>query len=664
MKYPSLIIILFAVFPAVTDNLNDSSIQQLDTIKVIAGIINEEVIVIPERESEIGIYDDVNEILFMTPGINRVPEAGSQLLIHGGSIYDNIYMFNEVPMFVPAHFSGHSFMDINNILVPALQRFHMVTGDIPGNYAGASSGVIKVEPGFFQVSREKWTQRPQILLTLGTYDAGLCVSVPFRKGTDIYQLTVNAPNAYLIQYKVGADNSYIWWDISYYDEHKHPQWFEDITFCGKTGIKNAVLKEQVWLALDAYSSPGSTRDEIIPWGVGSITLEDADRSKRWRITGGGSHQYANQKRILGTLINENRVIHSNGSFLGELNNITVGPFLLKSNLRSEYLNWNANARVIRKGGTVDNEKVGQKEVFVTAHAGLQSGVDRFLYGIDLLGGGMVYEDYSLFIDPGVWTRINLNNGYISAHGGINTSWPDVRGMPSQTYRSRQIKTYMGSLSFQKDFLSRFKVLLQGYVKWKDHGPALHDHPAVFRWEPANATPLLTMGISGELSIDLSRCFSFRLLHDFNRSRRKKDGIYTTYEWEIPWSLRPIFNVVLFHDKLDIFLSGVFSEGLPYNELALYASGVRFIGMKRVPWYKRIDLKMQFSQPIEEHRFFTSFNVFLDIINILDVLDRFRQTQDHYWENIREYYWNEYMVKKPVFLERSTVSLGVRASFRL
>ncbi len=661
MKHLSKILIIGMCLLLYADEQSDSSILQLDKVDVFARAVTKEVITVAEREIEIGIHDDVNKIIFMNPGVNRVPEAGSQLLIAGGSIYDNLFLLNDVPMFIPAHFSGHSFMDVNNILVPALQQFSLIAMDIPGNYAGASNGIVKVDPGQFQFSKDQWIHRPQILLTLGTYDAGLCITTPFRNGNDLYQLTGNVPNAYLIRYRNVGDISFIWSDISYYDACASPLWYEDITFTGKSQIRNVVLKEHVWVALDAYSSP--LKDEIIPWGAGSISLEDAKKSKRWKITAGGSRQYVNRRRILGTIVTENHVNRSNVSLYGEINKISLGTFQFDCNFRGEYLDWNADSRIFRKKGAPSKDTFYRKEVSITVHAGMQSSRDKFIWGINLLGGGMVYDNYSLFIDPGIWSRVSLNKGYISAHGGINTSWPDIRGLPSLEYRSRQIKTYMGSIVFQKEFLSRMRFLLQGNIRWKDHCTALSENPEEFYWDPKQATSLLSLGISGEWSVDISRILAFRIINDFNRSDREKNGSFTTYEWEIPWSVRPMIQFKLFKNRMNAYLSGVFCEGLPYRELRLHSSGLRFEEMKRVSWYRRIDIKLQFDQPVEDHRFFTGFTAYLDI-NIFDLFDRFRQTDDHNWENIRDYYWNEYMVKKPVYLERSTVNLGVRASFRL
>ena len=188
---------------------NDSSYHQLDPLQVKAKAIEGKVITITEIEADIGKHEDVNHLVYMNPGIQRVPETGSQLLVNGGSIYDNQYYLNNIPMFIPAHFSGHYIFDINSLLVPSLQNFNLILHTISGNFAGASNSVILVEPGIFTVNNKNPRHRPEVLLTLATYDAGICISTPFRKGKHHYQVTANFPNSFFIKFKNERDNSFI-----------------------------------------------------------------------------------------------------------------------------------------------------------------------------------------------------------------------------------------------------------------------------------------------------------------------------------------------------------------------------------------------------------------------------------------------------------------------
>lgn len=647
-----------------SDESPDTALYRLDTLEVSAGRIEKNIISIVDKEEEIGIQDDINNVVFMNPGVNRVPESGSQLLVTGGSIYDNTFYINDIPMFVPAHFSGHPYMDVNNIHIPGLRDFQLITQDIAGQYYGASNCVIKIEPGIFRVNDERSINRTQALLTLGNYDAGLCVSVPFRNGKDLYQISGNVPNSYFIAYRNNKNPSYIWWDLSYYSANQNPLWYEDITLKGINSFGNAKLKEFVWLALDAYSSKYGEGKKVMPWGVASISLEDSSTHPRWKMTTGGSRQYVNQRRILGTIVTERGVERTNFLIYGERKKISIGSFLLNFDVQGQYLNWDGNAITYRKDDSTRQSFFSDEEVTITSHVGVRNSLRNFLYSIDLLGGGILNE-LSLFIDPGVYGRLLLDKGSINIHGGIQTSWPDIRGLPDREYRRKQIKTYMGSVAFKRELGKHSSVSLQSYIKWKDHCPALSDNPGEYRWDREEATPLFSRCVSGEMLIGFNEYISWQLFADLCRSERVVDGKFTLYEWDIPWSLRSILQLRAFKERFKCFLSGTFSEGLPYHELVLINSNPSFSNkMGRSPWYRRIDIKLQFHQPIEEHRFFTGFNLYLDLINIFAFFDRFRDWDDQLWENVREFYWNEHYIKKPVYLECATLSLGMRASFRL
>ena len=215
-------------------------------------------------------------------------------------------------------------------------------------------------------------------------------------------------------------------------------------------------------------------------------------------------------------------------------------------------------------------------------------------------------------------------------------------------------------------LQKLSVFIQSYYRWKDHCPAWSDSPYELHFEPSLTSPLLSYGVSGEIRIDFNKVLSTQLQYDFNQSKRKRNNAYTTiYEWNIPWSLKPLIKLSFLRDKLNVFLSGVISEGLPYHDLIMQNGTLHYDDrIRRMPWYKRMDTKLQYDQPIDDHRYLTSFIVYLDIINVFDVFTKFTTTKDTRWENVREYYWNEHLLKKSVNLEVASIKLGVRASFKL
>jgi hypothetical protein len=112
--------------------------------------------------------------------------------------------------------------------------------------------------------------------------------------------------------------------------------------------------------------------------------------------------------------------------------------------------------------------------------------------------------------------------------------------------------------------------------------------------------------------------------------------------------------------------GTVCAGLPYHELGLINSVLAFSDQqKRVPVYRNIDLQIQSSQHTLGHRYLTKLNGFVEIHNLLNILDGTTGSNPNwYWENTREYYWNDKLEKKPVTLEYFWISVGVRIGLRL
>ena len=652
-------VFLFSGYPVLAVSDDNEPIQDLDTMKVTGNIDKTYTLEIEEIEIDRGYQADVNTLLSLNPGVQKIPEAGSQLLVNGGSIFDNVLYINNVPLFIPAHFSGHFQFDINALQIPAFRDVKLITHSISGNYAGASNCAILVEPGIYSSKNNLLPQRLQLLVTFSNYDAGVSLKKEFRRGKDRFQLTANFPNWYLMAYKNARNTSFIWWDISYYPERDNPLWYEDFTFTGESDFGNVTLREYLWLALDAYSLG------IKPWGVGSVTFENENCRNPWEVTAGGSRQYANFRNIVGHAVVENRVERENVSFFSEIKNIRLSAVMVDLSMRSEYLTWQGLHTTFQKNGNTVSSKLTQDEVQATVHAGLSHSRDQLSYGLDILGGGIVYTEPSLFVDPGVWGRLMLPSGSVAVQGGIQTSWPDIRGLPDSRLRLRQIKSYTGAMTFR--YARMFDFLFETYGRWKEKVPIWFESPYYYRWDPEHSSSLRSVGICGEFGYRFNPILSTRILFDLNRTERKRGETYTVYEWDIPWSVKPHVQLTLMDERLSIHLSGTFTEGLPYHDVVLLNDSLYYSAlMRRVPWYRRVDLKLQFDQPVKDHRFFTKFSAFVDIINIFDYPQRFKfgRVRNRFWENVREYYWNEYMIKKPVNLEHSTIMAGMRASFRL
>ena len=158
----------------------DSTVKSLarDTVTAVRG--RGETIALSAQQAEFGFVDDVNDILFLQPGVARVPEAGSSLLIKGDGPFDNRYLVHEVPMFSASHFSNHPFADQSGPMILTLKEATLVTRNIAGRYADVSGGIIGLEPGVCRLSNPRWKKRPELAVNFGTLKRDLSFSWPMR----------------------------------------------------------------------------------------------------------------------------------------------------------------------------------------------------------------------------------------------------------------------------------------------------------------------------------------------------------------------------------------------------------------------------------------------------------------------------------------------------
>jgi hypothetical protein len=178
-------------------------------------------------------------------------------------------------------------------------------------------------------------------------------------------------------------------------------------------------------------------------------------------------------------------------------------------------------------------------------------------------------------------------------------------------------------------------------------------PGNLVWDQSLESPLLVEGISSSATISPLEHWTLTLFLDVNRGVRQYPGGQAGYEWNVPWSQKSILRYSVLSDRLQFFLIGFFSAGLPYREIIRTDSMPEYAkDFSREPLYRRVDLKMQVSEPVKDNRFLTRYDGYVEVTNIFD------------WPNVREYYWDYDMARLPIFLERFGISLGVRVGFRL
>jgi hypothetical protein len=129
-----------------------------------------ETIHLSQQEEKTGIATDVNEVIYLQPCVERVPEASSALMIDGESPYDYRMLISGVPIFNASHFANYSFLDRGGIMIAAIDKLTMTTERAAGCYANARAGVISIDP-----SRPWWDPSQATPLVA----RGVSVSPPF-----------------------------------------------------------------------------------------------------------------------------------------------------------------------------------------------------------------------------------------------------------------------------------------------------------------------------------------------------------------------------------------------------------------------------------------------------------------------------------------------------
>jgi hypothetical protein len=221
-----------------------------------------------------------------------------------------------------------------------------------------------------------------------------------------------------------------------------------------------------------------------------------------------------------------------------------------------------------------------------------------------------------------------------------------------------MRSYDASASLHWQRIPALELLVKGYCQYKDAAPFFGNDPAQPWWHPELQTSLWSRGASLQADLVFNAHLSFRTIADVGRAQRIENGHVTPYEWDVPWSSKSILMLQPRDRTVKMFLTGYVAAGLPYRRLVFSGDRLVITGpFERVPVYKRIDFQIQVNQPIEDHRFLTRFDGFVEITNILDLVSMAGV-------NVREYYWDEQLRQLPVTLQPFTIHIGLRAGFRL
>jgi hypothetical protein len=642
--------IVFAFPSLLSAAISADSIPTLDTVTVHAeSRVRRETFSPAVEEKITGLTDDINKVLVLKPGVDRIPEAGSSLLINGGSPYDNLFYVYDVPMFAPSHFSNHSYADRSGTMIASLNRVMLANDNIAGRFAGASNGVIEFRPEIYRPADPKLIKRPELVVDFGTLDLDLQLSFPHENDA-LYQFACSNAWAYNIRWYNMSSRLGTTTEQASLGKGQ-PGQYGDLVFTGHNAFSHSEMQSLVWLAYDLYSGLALNASDFVPWGCGSARIENSANSLWKSMAIGGSRQQYFEGKRFGPAIPLKSVVRNAAAAVVELRQWRNDVHSVNFTMRAEGLDWNGACALQDSAGTLLRNESGD-EGTMTISGSLRSVRRPVSAGFDILAGG-VAPGGPVLLDPGAWVEAAWAKISLGANAGSISSQPDIRGLPDPRYRASAIRTYSGSILARSAPFPWISLYARGYVHWKDDCPKMSDTASHLFWDPNAATPLLSRGIESELKLAPCAWMNLEIVQNLGRSERLYGNIPKTYEWDLPWSTKGVLKILAFKGNMDFFLIGMFSEGLPYSKIAMAGDDPVYTGWNRraIP-YKRIDFQWQFRQPVNGHRYFSRYDVYFNIMNIFD------------WGNAREYYWDEQLKQHAILLEPFLLFFGARLGFRL
>src|SRR5271157_4887560 len=175
---------------------------------VAYGHLTQKKIDVAKEEKIYGRTDDLNNLLTTQAGVASAPNAQSLLLVNGDGPYDNCFMLRGIPIFIPSHFAGVSYFDRSIFSLGTPLDIEFLTTGISGLYSGGSGSVLRIDPGI--VHDPIHVARPELLINYGTLGADLTLSVPMRRGEDLYQISYRPSDKYALwflnEYKIVDNN--------------------------------------------------------------------------------------------------------------------------------------------------------------------------------------------------------------------------------------------------------------------------------------------------------------------------------------------------------------------------------------------------------------------------------------------------------------------------
>ncbi len=596
-----------------------------------------ETIDIERQQYSSGLTHYLSKVLLTKATIRQVPEAASAMLVRCGSPYDNRYLIAGVPFLSPYHFGGYPYADIDGMMLSTLNKVDVTIDQIAGKFLDASGALIEANPGIYRPADTKLKKRPELAVDLSTISQDILLSFN-DKTVNSLQLGYTHSEGYSLKWL----DAFVGLPKNAEIGIGSPVGFGNITATGKLKVKNMQSDLFSWFAYDTYDRrilPPVT----FPWGMASVKIYPFNH-ENYSITTGGSHQYFINGIRVGNNSFFKEVYLTNGIFSMKIDSIATKYIQIALNSTLNYQEWNGTVNQRDTFGIDTSIVSSGKEVSCDIQSTLSRKIGHFKIVTNLLVSGVLYKsDPGMIADGGLsfqWTSDHLE---AELNFGRITSRPDIRGLPDSIFRQKEFHSYLLSMPVSVRNSDLFKIGIQPYLRYQDKAPQIE--PLYQVWQPRLTSSLTSQGIDCDLEV---QPFDWLQLYGtVNLSNAyRDDNPDLMYEWNVPYTIRGRLHLIFLNKMLHMYLDGIESKGLPYYDFNEKKYNI-------LPKYRRLDFNLQYRSKILEHRYFTRYDAYFVVSNILDNL------------NVRNYYWDNSMNKNPIYLLGPMyVEIGLRLGFRL
>jgi hypothetical protein len=607
-------------------------------IEVTAKDNRKSIIDINERQVTNGMTHSVGEIIKSQVSVRSSSQSKAKIIVRSASPYDNQYLIAGVPFYSPYHFGGYSFGETDGLMINTLKKIVIETDELAGRYSSVSGLLVKADPGIDRVSGKK-KKRPELSIELGSASIDFLASIkPVNRA---YQIGITAPNSYFLDYAKIRNHL----DNEAMQGIGLPYSFSNVTFTAQSSGKSLSESFFSWFAFDAYRSYDvfTLKENVKPWGMASYTISSTGKLS-WNLSMGGSHQYFADGKRTGKNAYLTTATISNSLFTFSIDEIPLGTMSFDLQLRGEGRQWRGEVQQRDAYGDLFSLNGKSEEGLFSFHGGIKKKIGDLIVKLNILLSSTIFEEKPVFTaDPGLHLLYQPTEWDAGLNIGKITSYPDFRGVPDKSFRSKKISTIVTSLPVHCNKLEKVRFGIQPFVRWQDLCPQMN--PEKLIWDTALTTILLAKGAEASCEMHLAPWISMStnaVLTDANRQKHGKESIY---EWESPYTVSLASHLTLLKERLHTYLYWQKRSGTFYYDFGTSQ-------YKRLMPFDDYSISFQLRNKVSNERFFTRYDGYVTIENFLD------------FPSIRNYYWDKSYNKIPIISDRLFFQFGVKAAFRL